>query len=477
MISLLLFFLLLSSGSVFAAVYRKRAYEETVPLTIFCIVEVIFLFGLIDHLRWGVWAVCLVCVGLYAFALRRKLQTNAWKETASLLFTPAFFIFLVLLVIYAFCIVGWVSFQTDSYYFWGLSTKQMWHLDTFHCVSGTETLFAEYPPGMQIFEFFLLALKGECSEWRMLFAYSTLLFSLFLPFLKGLPRKFNIQYILIGLVILMSGSVFFEWWIVSLYADFPLGAIFAYGMASVFLLRKRDGQWDYVDIANIVMAANMLVLVKSAGKLFAILLLFALGLTLCWNTNKREVVSISYKKIFTGVGIFLPLITAWLWKIKYTYYQQHVYFETSKYDLREFIQILFGNTDGGYRAAIKESFISFLKNETIAVGFLTLSNLQIILLIFAVGALLLYLLRGKYTIGGRISVSVLFTGVGIYWLGLLASYMYTFSEYEGTILASMQRYLNIYHMALVLFSVLLLFFWLSSSDPNKGLSCCVLLLS
>lgn len=481
MLSLISFFLLISSGSVFAAVYWKRSYGDMVPLTIFCIVEVIFLFGLINHLRMGVYAACTVCVILYILAIWRMIQDRSYSETLSLLLTPAFFIFLVVLIIYAFSIVGWVASQTDSYYFWALSTKQMWYADTFHCLPGLKTIFAEYPPGLGLFELFLITLKGSFSEWHMIFAYSTMIFSLHLPFLKNSSGKSLIQEllfaILIGLVILLSGSIFYPDSLACQYADLPLGAVFAYGMARIFFL-KKDEHWSLLDIFDIIMSANMVVLIKSAGKLFAVLMIATLIYVILSKNNRKEwrTITTSRQTILKGFLVLVPFATALLWKIKYTRYNEHVYFNTSNYDLREFFQILAGKVDAGYRVSIKDSFIDFLNNQTIGVGFLNLTNLQAVLILAAVTVLLTYAFRKKSTCCRYSPIIVLYAGVLIYWIGLMASYMYTFMEVEGVALASMQRYLNIYHTALVLFLVYLLFTYISQSNVNKLLSSFTLLL-
>lgn len=52
-------------------------------------------------------------------------------------------------------------------------------------------------------------------------------------------------------------------------------------------------------------------------------------------------------------------------------------------------------------------------------------------------------------------MGVLFAGSAAYILGLLSSYMYTFSQEEGTALASINRYLSTYYAGIFLTGVFL----------------------
>ena len=68
--TLILFFLCLSSGSVYAAARWGRKYEELLPVTGCAIVAVLFFFGVLGLLETGFWAVCALCLGLITAWLR-----------------------------------------------------------------------------------------------------------------------------------------------------------------------------------------------------------------------------------------------------------------------------------------------------------------------------------------------------------------------------------------------------------------------
>lgn len=493
MLSLVLFFLLISSGGVYAAVRHGRRYEEAVPLTIFCGVEVMFLFGLADSLKLGVWAVCAIAAALYALSAREfRRQWKDRKKIYERLFTPAFFIFLLLLVIYASRICGRAAYQGDEFSFWATSVKKMWYGGKFACAIDKYRNFVEYPPGMGLIQYALMALRGAFTDWRLNFAYTAYVFALFLPFLKGLRFRRVPVLVLIAALILCGGMIIYPDCLNNLQVDFALGATFAYGLASLYSLGEEGGVRPFAFV-NIVAAANMLVLIKAAGTLLAVILLLALLIS-AWSLRtetaalkapgkKRKPPAPERKVRWREIGAYaaglcLPFVTNRLWKVKYTLYTDASapFFDTGKYDISEFIQILLSKTDGGYRGGIKSSFFNFLTTETMKAGFLSITNAQLVLLLAAAFLLLGRIYRET---GSRkvhlCTVCTMFCFELVYWLGLLCSYMYTFSQYEGTALASMQRYLNIYHTGVLLCAVFLVLKGYPLFQWDPGLFSAVLL--
>lgn len=492
MLSLILFFLLISSGSVYAAVRYGRRYEETVPLTLFCCVELVFLFGLIDQLKLGFWVVCALAAALYAVSGVRIAREKNLREVCEKIFTPALFIFIALLVVYAFAIIGRVPWQVDEFSFWAISVKKMWYTNKFACATGKYLSYIEYPPGMQLLQYVLLSLRGAFTDWMLSFAHVCYLFALPLPFIKGLRFRRPLPLVLAAALVFSCGTVFYSSGLDNLQVDLALGATFAYGLAMLFLLEKKNGSYDPLACADIVMAANMLALIKSAGALLAVALLVALLLVVLSSREKRGTVQphekgrLFQKMRFTRKGIAyaaacFPLLTWFLWKMKYSAYldAHSATFDTGRYDLLEFIMIMLSKADGGYRNEIKINFFMFFFREKTDFGILSLTNFQIVLFV-ALGFLLLFWLyrgdRSQQTRQICVCGTLSFFAVA-YWLGLLCSYMYTFSQDEGLALASMQRYLNIYHTGAVLCILFLLLEGYGRFHWDSHLFCAVLIVS
>ena len=61
-ISVLLFILLISSGSVFAASYFDKKYEEVLPITCGGIIVISFLFGIVNLLKFSTAFISIICI-------------------------------------------------------------------------------------------------------------------------------------------------------------------------------------------------------------------------------------------------------------------------------------------------------------------------------------------------------------------------------------------------------------------------------
>ena len=481
MIAVLLFLLLVSSGSVFAAAKFEKTYEETVPLTIFCMVEFVFLFGLVDQLRLGIYALCAICTGLYIWTVWFAHKNKMEKELVSRLLTPAFFMFIGLLTVYTFCIYGIkIGSAADEYSFWANSVKKMFTLNALPCVKEALLEHAEYPPGISVFHLILQVLQGTYTEWLLYMSKMVYTLAMFLPFLKGLRHRSVVQNVLLMAVIFSCGTTFHRMVHVQLLVDFLLGLTFAYGMAWVIAPMGKSERYDAFAVANIVMAANMLILIKSAGALLAGFLLLALAICvlLSYKKDLRNAVRSDRKKSLAFVATCLiPWITQGLWKLRYTREINNIAFDAGKYDLREFLLILMGKTDGGYRKDVVKNFLQFLYEEKWQSGVLNLTNPQWWCVLFAILFLVWFAWQKR---GGTIrgaGMYVLMGGLPIYVVGLLASYMYTFVEGEGLALAGIQRYLGIYYFALLLTALFLFLRGIARFQWDEKAVCAVCLLS
>ncbi len=451
MISLLLFFLLLSSGSVFATAFFGKKYEETVPMTAFSAVVLVFLAGLIDQLRLGVYLVCVICAVLYLLSIWRTVQDKSLKTFCCNTFTPAFFIFLILCVLYAACLTGRVAWQEDEFSFWAISVKQMWHLDAYSCTLDTAA-YVEYPPGMQIFEFILLVLNGSFSEWHMQYAYMILILLYALPFLNGLRWREPLKILGVGAVIFCAGTIFYPTATNNLMVDFALSCTFGYAMAVILLSRKVGRSQALWALANVAFAGTMMILIKQAGKLFAAISL--LSLLACWGWEQRDWLRQKQfpklkRMVPFGLLLLLPIVIAALWSWKYHLSPAPIAFDAGKYDWKEFFLILLRKTDGGYRASVFVNFINYIISTRINIGFLSMTYLQVFFVLTILMAVLYILYQKKGERLSRLAVSLTFACFFLYLLGLVASYMYTFSEGEAKNLASIDRYVCIYLSALL----------------------------
>lgn len=95
MISNILFFMHISSGGFFAASFLKRKYEEALPITIFLIIIIQYVFALFGNLRLGAYFVFIFAAILVLCSVLNVIIKKSYKTFLSSFITPGFFAFAV----------------------------------------------------------------------------------------------------------------------------------------------------------------------------------------------------------------------------------------------------------------------------------------------------------------------------------------------------------------------------------------------
>lgn len=89
----ILLFLILSSGSVLAAAYADRRYEEALPLTIFGIMAVFYFLGIFGALKSGLYTVLALAAAAYLLAGYQVIRRRDFFPFLKRIFTPGFCFF------------------------------------------------------------------------------------------------------------------------------------------------------------------------------------------------------------------------------------------------------------------------------------------------------------------------------------------------------------------------------------------------
>lgn len=445
--SVIIFFLLLFGGCASGVVFQKMKFEKILPFVIFVYIEIMFLFGLMDHLHAGFAVVCFAAAASFLCSIYKSLKAVTWYEDMKNVFTVGFVAFVVLYFLYSVSIVGLIPHHNDEFSFWAVSVKEMWMLDVFYCDPiANQTSFANYTPGMQLFEFISLGAGGKFSDWRMYAGYWTFIISLGCYFLHRFEwRKRDLfQAIIYISGFFIFGGIFYTQLYDNLMVDFPLGCIFAFGLAIAILPEDKTGLTLIQKTIFIGLISNMIILVKSAGILYAAILIVAYAITLSWNKQTRKVY------LVRACSIGIPFLTSFLWSKKYTSYDNHMVTSSSKYDLSEFLGIITGRINGGYRSDVKTKFIDYILHTKTNIGNIELSNMSLMIVYIIVFFLIYLYCRSRDIWLQKPIIIAVFAGSFIYWVGLLSTYMYVLSEGDALGLASIQRFLNIYNVTIFL---------------------------
>lgn len=452
MISLLIWFVLLSSGSILCAVVWGKKYEEVLPLTSSGIVLFLFLLGVMGHLYVGAILVCAVGLGMVVFAgiwlFRKKRIKNFCKD----FFTPAFWIFVFWFFAACYLNCGKLASSWDEFSHWADIVKVMTTLDDFGTNPESYSAFQSYPPAMSLFQYFLEKMyqwfgKGTFSEWRMYTAYQIFAFSYMMPFLNGLNKKRPFIAIAATFVFFLCPLVYYDAFYTQIYIDPFLGILSGTGLASIFVCKKRD----IFQTLRILFTCAILVLSKDAGLLFAVIVGSVYVVDYCYEKWQIEKGKVWAKNLICIAGTALAvIIPKCLWNYHLKVSNAKIAFAGSV-NVKELLLIIC-NRKIDYRREVWEEFYRALFTETVVIGNTGISMNYIVLFLGSIlllsGEILWYKKQdAAYAVRGKILIgSVCFQFI-VYIVGLCVTYMYKFHEYEATRLASFERYMNIMYLS------------------------------
>ena len=115
MLTLLAVFCVISSGCLFVSSFFDKRYEESAPLSVFALIAILYLFGLLHLLLVGVYAVCLIAVGMLIATIYHEAVKKHWSAFFGRTFTPAFFLFLAGTIAIVFITRGRMISGWDEY--------------------------------------------------------------------------------------------------------------------------------------------------------------------------------------------------------------------------------------------------------------------------------------------------------------------------------------------------------------------------
>lgn len=460
---IMLFMMIVSSGSVFAAAFFGRRYEETLPVTLFGHVLIIYAFGLVGFLKAGVYTANLLAAALWAAAVIKVVKDKSYRNFISNLITPAS-VFLALITAFSvYSIIGIKVYGWDEFSHWGSCVKRMYYHNGLCTDFSLGADFPSYPPAMAIFQYAAIVLRGEFADWPLYFCYSFFCVALLMPFFrkmscKNVVKNTAVMLMTVFVVITVAPKVF-----VSIYIDTFLGFMFGFLIAYLFCF---DCFGDMLGTVTFSAATAVIVLTKDAGMLYAVTMVLAYCTAYLYQ-NKGRIKELKGKDVTVFLMPVLALAVSKLsWKRKLWADSTPIIFDGA-YNLKEFISILAGG-NAGYRTQVFKYFNQRFFNCSYGdYGFFRSSYaviLGLLVLIIAALAVLHNQKDGKGKGRRNITVFTAFFTVIVYVAGMMASYMYKFIEYEAVRLASFDRYLSVIVIALSVSAVVITADFMSSAD-------------
>lgn len=453
MLANIIFFMVISSFAVFSVFKFNKSFEETVTIGCTGTVLILFLFGLAGYLSTGITVILLISAFFYILICKeiidnRRNLKNYLSDKATRMLTPGTVIFSLLYIIFNYIYIGQYAWIWDEFSHWAYTVKTMTILNDFDTNPLAYSWFPNYPPAMALFQYLLqkinLLFNGKefFSEWRLYLAHHIFFASLFMPHFKGIRWKDTMSILSLTALVILLPVTFFNILYYTVYIDGFLAA--AAGAGFVMILCTTNKDWTYHLYMWFIMST--LVLTKEAGLALAAFILILYLVDIVWNTyNNKELTLIKSAKS-NRWNIFAAVLSVVMPKFLWSCY-------IGKSDKTAHIELnviadIFSGTDTSYRSEVFKLFKQRLFEKAIHINFIDIkiSYFAEIVLAIILISVTIFLLTEKHK--KNICAKLIYSAIFIIFLlsyifGMLAMYMFTFSEYEALQLAEFDRYINI----------------------------------
>ncbi len=248
--------------SLLMMVLTGRKWEETVGVSLFVEGIVLYGFGLLEHLTWGLGAVYLLAAVSLLLAV---YFYNKKKLALEDLLSPGLWIYFILFVVIIIINNGdWLGYR-DELRHWGIAVRDMFYYDSFAKHMNTTVILPRYLPFTALIEYVFVYMNGLFSEDILLIAYQTMLLSVLIALCRPLQKKCG-RKLLVPIMIVMTGVpvIFFNQVSNSIMVDSLLAAITAY-----ILICYYSEEMNGFNRIRIILALVVLTLIKDMGLVFA----------------------------------------------------------------------------------------------------------------------------------------------------------------------------------------------------------------
>lgn len=454
----LLFFLIIMTISISIKFLLKKRIEEVIPISVVLITIIIFIVGIFNNLKLGVYLVEIFSILSIIFnikcfykAKKEKKLINTIKE----IFTPGLLIYIILYIICISINKDRLFDDYDEYNHWGLILKNMFYYNGYGTLSNSRVTFNEYPPFTACFSYLLLNIKGTYIEELAIVAQNLLYLSFIIPITNNIKFSLKLENIkktiLILAFIIITPLIYFHAFFSNILVDGLLGILFGIGL---YIIYQNTNELLY---KNIILTCILIAicLIKSIGIFFCLIIIIINLIYLIKSKNTKEI------KLFLKLLIIpLILITTWFIKVRISN-------QGTEWNYKDAVNFEYHQKND---KTIKEKFKkSFFETADITTRQLTLFTVILILIIYSCYTYSIVDIKDKKKYKYFIIAHSL--GIIIFMLGLLWMYLTLFIEEEATILACYWRYTSTVMISWTMFNNIII-----SKHKNSLLSFVILLL-
>lgn len=414
---------------------------------IFLIVGWVYVFGLVGVLNLAMETLTITAfvILLYLLIRNHEFQKLALKNILS----ASSLTFLLLSTISYFKTRDWMLSQWDEFSHWGTTVKAMHQFAVLAPASPAELWAAEYPPGLALFQYFVIDFNPRWSEGLLFWSLHLLAISIIVAALAECTLKAPAALIFKLFCALIATTAIFDPFS-SIYADSILALTFSF---SIFLAVRLSTLGNR---STILFAASVgfLSLIKETGIYFASVAILINIVSTRVNWKKKQHIKVSrYIPAISASVTALTIALTWRTfiyvngKVNQNLTTTSIASQFSDPDKRDFnVEIA-----NGFFRAFRDQNLSPLNYNLLGMtGFRWTISCILFFLIWAT-------LSGRTNSQRNLHIGLtLFFTTGIYLILLIILYLTWFSENEARSLASFTRYVGAWYQGLFFAIVLLI---------------------
>lgn len=297
------------------AIVLKKRIEQVIPVAVLAVILIVYVFGIFDNLRLGVFIVQVLTAANLVFlgiTVLKFDKENKLKELREYILTPGLVIYMCLFALSIFINKDRILQDYDEFNHWAVIVKNMFMYNSYGTNSESIVAFNEYPPFTAILQYLSLDINNAYSEDIIIMAQNILYFSIIIPITKNIGWNKSFRKIIIILPLMVFVPMFFyENFYLDILVDAILGVMFAYTIYVAY--DEKDVTFKYVQICTGII---MLALTKTSGIGLAVLALIIILIRVILNYKNDKKILKRELKLFAVITIIaIILISIWYVKV------------------------------------------------------------------------------------------------------------------------------------------------------------------
>lgn len=439
-----LIYFILTNG-LFVLLFNK-SFGKCIPITL--IISTFTLY--ISQFLFKTFNIGVIINILFPFIFLLLIFIKRKKENVQVFyknfFSNGFYIFLVIYIcIYIFDFYR-VFTKWDEFSHWGVMVKEMYRLDRFYSVKqSTLMVHKDYPPIIQLFEFFYSKLCGGYKEAYLERAIHLLNLSFFIPLFsekEQSKKQVLLKTLLITISIFMIYLLFDRHNIINtIYVDYTMAITTAYLLATISI--EKD-LFQKFTIINLSLGLTFLLLIKQMSLPLYAMILFLFIMNILLKEKEKRLSKENLKKLckIAILLIIIPILTMKSWNCYIEKLKIEKQFDLKDIKIMELKSINNGTKGEKYQQQSIKNYFRAIKTENMTTSYLHITYLEC----FIITIVLLYVLwsLNKKTISKQqiilIGITLTLGYIG-YSFVMLILYVFSFGPIEGPSLASFERYM------------------------------------